>query len=266
MYYRIIRALLLALVSAVTFGGMAVARDMAAIKASGHLIVAVPAMTSPPFTFERNGELMGIDIDLVRSIADTLGVHPEFIRQGRTFNEAIDLVAAEQADMGIGKISRTVKRAANVLFTEPYATLNHALLVNRLRLAEMSGDRPVAEAMQSYGGSIGVIAGSSFADYAHSVFPHANIVEFDTWDQVVSAVAQGDVSAAYRDAFEARLVLKIHPDIAMKVRVIVIDDIQDTIGIAVSPSSFMLQNFLNVFLEVNKIHYDASKLISNYHE
>ena len=259
------RILLLALVLVLVSGLAPVqAREMAEIKASGKLIVAVPDQRNPPFFFEERGELKGLDIDLSKAIAEAMGVEAVFNRSGKSFNDAVKLVADDQADMSAAKISRTLGRSQTVLFSNPYVTLPHAMLVNRLRFAQISGGKSVAEVMQNYSDTIGVIADSSFVGFAKIYFPKAKIVEFETWDQVVDAVAKGKVTTAYRDAFEVKRIFKVRPDLVLTVRSVIIEDIKDTIGIVVNRNNYLLMNFLNLFLEQKNIKYTSEQILSKY--
>jgi ABC-type amino acid transport substrate-binding protein len=240
------------------------ARDMADIKASGKLVVAIPDQRNPPFFFEDHGELKGLDIDLAKSIAEALGVSVAFNRDGKSFNDAVRLVAEDKADMSAAKISRTLARSQTVLFSTPYITLPHAMLVNRLRFAQISGGKSIAEVMQNYTDTIGVIANSSFVGFAKTYFPKARIVELETWDMVVDAVAKGKVTMAYRDAFEVKRIFKINPDLVLTVRSVMIEDIKDTIGIAVNQKNYLLLNFLNLFLEQKNIKYTSEQILTKY--
>ena len=240
------------------------ARDMAEIKASGKLIVAIPDQRNPPFFFEDQGELKGLDIDLSKSIGQALGVEVEFNREGKSFNDAVKLVATDKADISAAKISRTLARSQTVLFSAPYITLPHAMLVNRLRFAQIAGGKSIAEVMQNYSDTIGVIANSSFVGFAKTNFPKAKIVEFATWDDVVEAVAKGVVTTAYRDAFEVKRIFKIKPDLVLTVRSVIIEDIKDTIGIAVNDKNYLLLNFLNLFLEQKNIKYTSEQILTRY--
>lgn len=256
---------MLAVLTLTVFGASALqAREIAEIKASGKLIVAIPDQRNPPFFFEDNGEVKGLDIDLSKAIAEALGVQVEFNRGGKSFNDAVKLVADDKADISAAKISRTLSRAQNVLFTDAYITLPHALMVNRLKFAQISTGKPVAVVLQNYTDSIGVIANSSFVGFAKANFPNAKIVEYPSWPEVVDAVVKGKVTAAYRDAFEVKRIFKINPDIAINVRSVMIADIKDTIGIAVNQKNHLLLNFLNLYLEQKNLHFTSEEILKKY--
>jgi len=257
------RGALISVIAAIILSAqLAVARDISAIKRSETLVSAVPDFNAPPFFFERGGELKGIDIDLARDLAASLGVGVKFNRDGRTFNDACALVAAGKADIAAAKISRTVKRAEYLLFSQPYIVLPHALILNRVAFAKIARGRAVAEVMQNYTGTIGVIAGSSFADFGRVNFPKAGLITFPTWEDEIAAVVNGTISAAYRDAFEVRTAFKTRPDLSVNARAVVIDDIQDTIGVAVAGDNYLLQNYINLYLDQKKIHYTLDQVMS----
>ena len=80
----------------------------------------------------------------------------------------------------------------------------------------------------------------------------------------MDAVSSGKVTVAYRDAFEIKRMFKIRPNLALNVRSVIIEDITDTIGIAVGPESFHLQDYLNLFLEQKGIKYSSDKILEQY--
>ncbi|HEX8988546.1 MAG TPA: ABC transporter substrate-binding protein [Rhodocyclaceae bacterium] len=219
--------------------------DIARIVARGELVVAMLGTDTPPFFYERDGELHGIEVDLARSIGRELGVKVRFDRSARTFNQVVDIVAAGDADLGISKLSRTLARMQAVRFSDPYLSLGHALILNRLSFAQLAGTRPLPEVVRDYRGTLGVIAKSSFADYARTNFPHAHVVEYPGWPEVMAALEKGDVTAAYRDEFEVKRVFRSNPKMALGFRSVTFKDLRDALGIAVNVNSATLLAFVN---------------------
>lgn len=78
-----VTSLILALlIATVAWMQPAAARPLAAVKASGELKVAVYA-DFPPYSFEQDGRLVGIDVDAARALAESLGVRATFmVREG----------------------------------------------------------------------------------------------------------------------------------------------------------------------------------------
>jgi polar amino acid transport system substrate-binding protein len=228
--------------------GRLLAPDIARIVNRGELVVAMLGVDTPPFFYTKNNELVGLEVDIAKAIAKELKVSVRFDRSAQTFNEVIGVVARQEADLGISKLSRTLARAQTISFTDPYLRLNHAFILNRVKFAQAARDRPLPEVIRSFKGSIGVIAKSSFADYAIKNFPQAEIRDFPSWGEVLKALEKGEVMAAYRDEFEIKRILKRDPTISLTLRTVTFKDLEDTLGIAVGIQDPTLLAFVNQFL------------------
>jgi polar amino acid transport system substrate-binding protein len=225
-----------------------VAPDVARVLHRRELVVAMLGTDSPPFFYLRDGELAGIDVRMGQELAAEFKVKVRFDRRPRTFDQVTELVVRGEADMAISKLSRTLRRHQAVRFSDPYLRLKHALLLNRVELARLGQDRPLAEVMRDFKGTIGVIANSSFETFAADNFPRAKRVSFPTWDGVVTAVKRGKISAAYRDEFEIRRLLAIEPALAVTLRTVAFTDLEDTLGIAVGIRDTALLAVANQYL------------------
>lgn len=228
--------------------GRLLAPGIARIVNRGELIVAMLGVDTPPFFYMKNGELVGLEVDLAKAIAKELKVTVRFDRSARTFNEVVDVVARQEADLGISKLSRTLARAQMISFTEPYLRLNHAFILNRVKFAELARDRPLPVVVREFKGSIGVIAKSSFSDYASKNFPLSELREFPNWGEVLKALEKGQIMAAYRDEFEIKRILKSDPTASLTLRTVTFKDLEDTLGIAVGIQDPTLLAYVNQFL------------------
>lgn len=85
-------------------------------------ITIATAGDTPPYNFVRNGELVGIDIELATRFAAFIGKKPEFVQNN--FMGVLSSVTSKKADMAISFIMRTEERAQQMKFSEPYCTSN----------------------------------------------------------------------------------------------------------------------------------------------
>ncbi len=237
------------------------APEIERIISRGELVVAMLGSDSPPFFYVQDQQLMGTDVEMAREIGKELGVPVRFDRSARSFNEVVDKVSRAEADLGISKISRTLARAQAVLFSEPYLTLHHALVLNRLEFAKLARERSPAQTMKDFSGSLGVIAKSSFLDFARSNFPKASVREYPGWTEVVAAVQRGEVVAGYRDEFEVKRLLTEDPSLSLKLRTITLTDQDDTIGIAIHTDAPTLRSFVNLYLATRKAKLDINSVL-----
>lgn len=228
------------------------APDVARILQRKELQVAMLATDTPPFFYQRDGQLRGLDVDIAQDIGRELGVAVRFDRSAPSFNAVVEQVARGEADLGISKISRTLARARSVRFSTPYLTLHHALILNRLEFARLARDRSAEQALQHYSGSLGVIAKSSFEDFARSNFPQATLRSYPGWTEVVAAVERGEVAGGYRDEFEVKRLLAERPSLALRLRTVTLKDRDDTIGVVLHHDAPTLQSFVNLLLSMRR--------------
>ena len=242
-------------------GGRLLAPDIARIVMRGELVVAVLGVDQPPFFESRNGELTGIDIDLACDIASKLGVAVRFNRGAKTFDGVVQLLANGQADIAISKLSRTLARTEVIRFSTPYVNLKRALLLDRVHFAAHMNGRTVPEAIRTYDGKIGILAGSAYAGYASENFPKATVRAYATWDALLAALKTGAVTAAYRDDFDIKRVLQEDAQAALRLRVVTLQDLDDPFAIGVAVSEPTLLAFVNQFLADRAVRFDASALL-----
>lgn len=241
--------------------GRLVASDLAPIIARGELVVAMLGVDTPPLFYEKNGKLVGIEVDLAEDLARALGVKVRYDRSPMTFDAVVQRLANGNADVAISKLSQTLARTREISYSQPYLTLNRALLLNRLRFAALAHERPVTEAIRTFDGTIGVIASSSYEDYARRNFPRAQIVRYPSWSALIEAVKSGTVTAAYRDEFEIKRLLKSDPTIALTLRTVTLKDLTDTLAIGVRVDEPTVLAFTNEFLNERNARLDVNKLL-----
>jgi ABC-type amino acid transport substrate-binding protein len=236
--------------------------DIGRIKQRGELVIAMLANDTRPFFYERNGKLVGLDVDLAKSIAKALDVEIRFNREAKSFDEVHELVAQRRADLGISMLSRTLTRAQMVHFSQPYLTLNHALVINRVEFARLDSNMRLEDAIRQYSSRLGVVSGSSFAEYARTHFPKAKVTEYPNRTAVLKAVRSGEVVAAYGDEFGVKSIFKETPSAALKLRTVTFKDLEDTLGIAVGVNDPTLLAFVNQMLSQQRGKLDIQKVLN----
>jgi polar amino acid transport system substrate-binding protein len=241
--------------------GRLVAPEFARIIGRNELVVAVLSVDQPPFFEEKNGQLEGIDIDLAKELAQKLNVKVRFNRDAHSFDDVVGLLARGQADIAVSKLSRTLTRATVISFSTPYVRLKRALLLNRVKFAQLAHGRSVPEVVRTYDSTIGVVANSSYAGYVVTNFPHAQVRTYATWEDVLKALNAGEVTAAYRDEFEVKRVLKTDPTASLRLRIVTLQDLEDTLAIGVNVNAPALLSFVNQFLSERTVKLDVSSVL-----
>ncbi len=241
--------------------GRRVAPDIARIINRGELVVAMLATDVPPFFYEKDGRMAGTDVQIAEAMASELGVKVRYDRSARTFNQVAEVVADGKADIALSKLGRTLARAQQVLYSDPYLALRQGLLVNRVELARLAGERPVQNVIRQLDGRICVLAGTSWQEFGRRYFPRAEIVPFKNWTECVEAVKRGDVAAAYRDEFEVRAVIKRDPKLSLTLRTVVFTDLESSLAIAVNGRDTVLLGYVNQFIAMRPEKLDVEGVL-----
>jgi polar amino acid transport system substrate-binding protein len=232
-----------------TVSAAAPARDIGSIQQNGVLRVAMTRFDLPAFHWRRpDGSMVGLEVDVARAISQALGVKPALNADYGSFDTVAEAVAAGRADIGISKLSQTYYRVLNVLFSEPYVTLRHAMLYNRNAIAGMANGAEPADVLRRFDGKIGVIGASAYVDFGRRNFPRAEIVPFESWDLVIAALKARRVEAVYRDEFEIRRVLRSEPALSIGFGSAAITDQKAFLSIAICDTCAKLQQFINFHL------------------
>ena len=230
----------------------------------GKLVVAMYSKDAPPFYYvDKNNQLTGFDVVLIEGFAKLLGVPVEYNRSAKFLNDTVTMVENHEVDLAITKLSMTFKRASRVLFTDPYVTLHQSLLINRLELIKQLKGRPQEEAIQNLTGKLGVVAKSSYVDYAKH-FHNSEVISYLTWDEAIKDAREGKITAAMRDDAEVKLILREHPEYALDLMSVILKDAKDPKGIAVSIDHNQLRLLLNFYIKTLDWSITGDQMINNY--
>ena len=239
-------------------------RDLSSIVEAKVLRVAVTRFDLPSFHVRGpDGSLLGPEIEMAKQIGHALGVKVEFVDNAVSFDAVVDHVAEGRADIGVSKLSQTYNRLKRVRFSEPYVTLRHALLFDRVAIARQAAGRPPAAVLQKYQGRLSVIAGSAYVDFASRNFPNASVVEAPNWDAAIENLLSRRVEAVYRDEFEIRRVLKNRPALNVPLGSAVIVDQNALLSVAICDTCSKLQEFINYHIAVNRGAFTLKQLLDS---
>lgn len=92
----------------------------------GSLVMATNA-EFPPYESMENGQIVGIDVDMMRAVCDKIGMTLEI--ENMSFESIIPAVTSGKADVGVAGMSINEERLESVNFTKKYATSTQAIIV-----------------------------------------------------------------------------------------------------------------------------------------
>lgn len=146
-----------------------------------------------PFEFEEGGELKGVDVDLMKAVADKLGLEAEF--RDTDFDGIFAALAAGNCDVIASSVSITDEREEENDFTEGYFEINQSMLVRK-------GEESTLKDFASLKGkTIGVQSETTGAEFAmeEAEKVDAEVKEFTGADELFTALKAKQVDAVVQD-------------------------------------------------------------------
>ena len=160
----------------------------------------------PPLTMiSRDGEFLGLDVALMRVLAQNMGVEARFVKL--PFNRLLDALAAGDVDVVMSGMTITPARVERVAFVGPYFTSGKTLLTRTAELAAVE----IAEDLNRPELRIAALAGSTSEDFARAMLPKSKITTPDRLDEAVRMVLSGKVDALVADRETCSFAVLRHP-------------------------------------------------------
>ena len=141
---------------------------------------------------DKNGDLIGFEIDVAKKVAEDMGVDINFVPTA--WDGIIPALLAGKFDIIISGMSVTTKRNLTVNFTRPYARTGYIVIANS-KLAEEKGIAGLAD-LNREDITIASRRGSTGAVAMDRHFPKARKIFFDDDVLSVQEVANGNIEAA----------------------------------------------------------------------
>ncbi len=164
----------------------------AAAPAAGKKYVINTDTTFAPFEFENDkGEMVGIDLDILKAIAEDQGFEYEVIPVG--FSAAVTALEAGECDGVIAGMSITDERAAKYDFSEPYYD-------SGVGMAVLQGS-DIITYDQLKGQNVAAKIGTEGCTFAESIADQYGfeVTQFESSSDMYQAVLGGEAVACFED-------------------------------------------------------------------
>jgi polar amino acid transport system substrate-binding protein len=209
-----------------------------------------------PFSFEKDGKRIGVDIDIANLLAKKLGVRAQIVTPA-SFSDLIPMLNEGKIDIIMAGMSITFDRAKVVDFSSPYFETGLSILLNKAKSARLgiSGvpnySALVSELMQNGKADQLVIAvtdGKAPQRIVPRFFPKATIKAYPTNEEAAAATLKGEADLMVHDEIFLKVWLKEHAKEA-QFRLTVLDPPfkPDYYGMAIRKGNQGFLNMLDVF-------------------
>lgn len=176
----LVLALVMTAVCLTACGGSGV--QLADVQKAGKLVIAT-SPDFPPFENLENGEVVGIEIDIMNLICEKMGV--ELVIEQMDFESVIPGIQAGKFDVGVSGITVTEDRKKNVDFSDPYFLASQAIVV--------TPDSAITGKADLTGKKISVQTGTTAEEYCMD--EGYEVLAFTANNDAASALTSGKVDA-----------------------------------------------------------------------
>ena len=170
----------------------------------GALRVCTPGDYKPFALAKADGTFEGLDVDLVQSMAKSLGVKAEFVKT--SWPKLMDDFV-EKCDIAVGGISVTLERQKRAFFSSAYMVNDKAPITKYENVAKFQTvadiDKPGVTVIENPGGSN--------ERFARASFKQAKIVIFDDNTRIFDEILKGNADVMISESVEAIVQSKLHP-------------------------------------------------------
>ena len=182
------------------------ADQLAAVQASGKLIVALEGAWQPWSYHDESDTLVGYDVEVSRAIAEKLGVAPEYVESD--WDSLFAGLDAGRFDMVCNGVEVTDERALTYDFTTPYGYIHTALAVRKdndeIKTFEDLKGKTTANSLAS-----------TYMELAESY--GATVQGIETLEETIQLLTAGRIDATLNADVSFYDYLNVHPDADFKI-------------------------------------------------
>jgi putative amino-acid transport system substrate-binding protein len=155
-----------------------------------------------PFTFVRQDELQGFEVDVMEALGEELGLEIEF--ETMSFSGLIGALEAGRIDTIANQITITPEREAAFAFTQPY-------VIDGAQVVVKAGNDEIGGVEDLKGRTVAVNLGSNFEQLLRDL-PYAEEIDIRTYESNIEQdTALGRVDAFVMDRVSSAQVIKESP-------------------------------------------------------
>jgi ABC-type amino acid transport substrate-binding protein len=215
-------------------------RGLAHITSSGELRVGMTGEQPPLNMTAKSGELIGLEVALVRVLARSLGVEARLVKL--PFQELLPALERGEVDIVMSGLTITPERSARVTLVGPYYTSGKALLTKSEALASVQ----VADDLNQPGLRVAALAGSTSEGFVRGSLPRVELVPVERLEAGIEQVKQGEVDALVADRETGHFAALRDPEAGLLVSAASFT--VEPMGIAVPHDQPNLANILQTYL------------------
>jgi len=181
------------LLSLMVAAGASAGSALERITKKGELAVGTSGTQPPMSATNKKGELIGMDVDMSRAMADALGVKLKFVQM--PFAELLPALEAGKVDMVLSGMTITAERNKKVAFVGPYVVTGKGILA----VAERFTALKEAKGLDTPEVTVGALKDSTSQKFAQTSMSKAKLTLFGSYDEAIDLLLKNKIDVIVAD-------------------------------------------------------------------
>ncbi len=210
------------------------------ILAKKELVLGTAAGMPPLNMTTKDGQVIGMEIDIARLITESLEV--KLTVKTMHFNELLPALEAGRVDMVLSGMTMTPARNLKVAFAGPYFGSGKSMLVKEANIESLNETSKINNPDKV----LVALKGSTSQLFVEKIFPKAKLVLTENYDQAVAMVREDKAHAMVADQPICQVSVYRYPDAGLAALKKTLS--YEPIGIAIPANDSLFLNLLQNFI------------------
>lgn len=159
----------------------------------GELVVGTSGAQPPMTATTKKGEIIGLDADISRAMADAMGVKVKFVSM--PFAKLLPALEADQVDMILSGMTITPQRNQKVAFVGPYYVGGKGILA----VAEKYAALQQAKGLDTPEVTVAALKNSTSQKFAETLISKAKLILTNSYEEAIDLLFKGKIDVIVAD-------------------------------------------------------------------
>ncbi len=206
----------------------------------GELRIGMTGDQPPLNMTNKNGEIIGLEVDLMNALTQSMGMNANFII--KPFADLLPALERGEVDLVISGMTITPERNARFAFAGPYFISGKSVLTKSETIANVDSATQLDDPSRTYA----ALAGSTSEAFVRGVLPKSKLVSTRDYRSAVQMVLDDEVEAMVADFPICHLAVLQHPEAGLST--LIQPFTIEPLGIALPADDPLLVNLIENYL------------------
>ena len=227
------------------------------IMKKGELVIGTSGAQPPMTATTKKGEIIGLDADISRAMADAMGVQVKFVLM--PFAGLLAALEAGRVDMILSGMTITPKRNQKVAFVGPYYVSGKGILA----VAEKYAALQRAKGLDTPEVTVAALKNSTSQKFAETLISKAKLILTNSYEEAIDLLLKGKIDVIVADYYFCALTAYRYEDKGLIAGASPLT--YEPLGIAMTEDTLLInwvQNFMDILQGNGQLKEMGNKWLS----